>query len=162
MAKKRCRHCRCLFTLSARNPDQKYCSHPDCQRARKREWQRQKIKDDAGYRGNQKDAQTRWRLKNPDYWKKYRKKHPKYVQRNREGQLRRNKSNRPKVSILDILDKVAKMDALNEQNNDISGYYGLVPCSDILVAKMDAKIVKITYLSDCYHDVASDCKEMTR
>jgi hypothetical protein len=61
MAKKRCRHCRCLFTLSARNPDQKYCSHPDCQRARKREWQRQKIKDDAGYRGNQKDAQTRWR-----------------------------------------------------------------------------------------------------
>ncbi len=159
MPKKRCRHCRCLFTLSARNPDQKYCSHPDCQRTRKREWQRQKMQVDASYRGNQKDAQTRWRLKNPDYWKKYRKEHPEYEQRNREGQARRNKSCRPKAS---ILDKVAKMDALNEQNNDISGYYGLVPCSDILVAKMDAKIVKITDLSGCYPHTVSDCKEMTR
>jgi hypothetical protein len=117
------------------------------------------MQEDAGYRGNQKDAQTRWRLKNPDYWKKYRKEHPEYEQRNREGQLRRNKSNRPKVS---ILEKVAKMDALNEQNKDISGYYGLVPFSDIIVAKMDAKIVKIIDLSGCYLHVASDCKEMTR
>jgi len=152
MPKKRCRHCQCLFTLSARNPNQKYCSHPECQRVRKREWQRQKMKEDADYRANQKDAQTRWRLKNPDYWKTYRKKHPEYEQRNREGQLRRNKSKRPKVS---ILGKIAKMDASN-------GYYGLVPCSDILIAKMDAKIVKITDLSVCYPQVVSDCKEMTR
>jgi len=159
MPKKRCRHCRCLFMLSARNPNQMYCSHPDCQRARKREWQRQKMREDADYRDNQKDAQTRWRLKNPDYWKKYRKEHPEYEQRNRESQLRRNKSNRPKAS---ILDEVAKMDALNDQKTDISGYYGLVPCSDILVAKMDAKIVKITDLSGCYPHTVSDCKEMTR
>ncbi len=36
MAKKRCKSCPCLFTLTKRNPDQMYCSKPDCQKARKR------------------------------------------------------------------------------------------------------------------------------
>ena len=33
MTKKRCRHCRRLFIVSPRNPDQKFCSSHDCQKS---------------------------------------------------------------------------------------------------------------------------------
>ncbi len=69
MAKKRCKFCRCLFTLTKRNPDQMYCSKPDCQKTRKRRWQKKKMLEDEAYRLNQKDAQRRWTEKTPDYWK---------------------------------------------------------------------------------------------
>ncbi len=69
MARKRCKSCRCLFTLTKRNPDQKYCSKADCQKARKRLWQKKKMLEDEAYRLNQKDAQRRWSDKTPDYWK---------------------------------------------------------------------------------------------
>jgi putative endonuclease len=50
MTKKRCRHCHRLFIVSPRNPDQKFCSSNDCQKARKRKWQRKKMRDDPAYR----------------------------------------------------------------------------------------------------------------
>jgi len=36
------------------------------------------------------------------------------------------------------------------KDNDISGFYGLISVQDLLIAKMDAKIVKITEVSDAY------------
>ena len=54
------------------------------------------------------------------------------------------------------------MDALPGKEIDISEYYGLVTLQDLLIAKMDAKIIKITEVSDNYDQVGADCKERTR
>lgn len=159
MVRKRCKHCRTLFCPSPRNPNQKYCSDPECQRARKRDWQRRKMQEDKAYRLNQKDAQERWAAKRPDYWRNYRKQHPEYVKRNREKQQRRNRVNR---GLNIIAEQIAKMDALPGKEIDISGYYGLVTLPDLLIAKMDAKIIKITEVSSDYDQVGGDCKERTR
>jgi len=59
--------------------EQKYCSKPECQRERKRRWQRAKLADDPEYRENHRNSQKQWRERNPDYWRKYRKKHQDYV-----------------------------------------------------------------------------------
>ena len=159
MVRKRCKHCRTLFCPSPRNPNQKYCSDPECQKARKRDWQRKKMQEDEAYRLNQKDAQERWAAKRPDYWRNYREEHPEYTRRNREQQQRRNRINRAVVS---ISKQIAKMDASPAKEHDISGYYGLVTLQDLLIAKMDAKIIKITEVSDNYDQVCADCKERTR
>lgn len=39
-------------------------------------------KDDPDYKDNQSRAQQLWNKKNPDYWNKYRRSHPKYTERN--------------------------------------------------------------------------------
>ena len=53
-------HCACCgkpFAPRPQVPDQAYCSDPDCQRARKRQWQRAKLQSDPDYRDNQRAAQ---------------------------------------------------------------------------------------------------------
>ena len=106
-----------------------------------------KMQGDEAYRLNQKDAQKRWCEKNSDYWEKYRENNPDYTKSNREKQRHRN---RRRKAIKSLSSKIAKMDALSIQNNDISGIYGLISVQDLLIAKMDAKIVKITAISDNY------------
>ncbi|MDD2468648.1 MAG: hypothetical protein PHI97_32120 [Desulfobulbus sp.] len=69
-----CKACRGTRPINPRNPNQKYCNHADCQRARKREWQRKKRASDPDYRQNQNDCQKRWREQHPHYWREYRKK----------------------------------------------------------------------------------------
>ena len=147
MVKKRCKFCRCLFPLTKRNPDQKYCSKPDCQRARKRRWQKMKMQGDEAYRLNKQDVQERWCVKNSDYWEKYRENNPDYTKSNREKQRHRN---RRRKAIKSLSSEIAKMDALPSEKCDISGIYGLISVQDLLIAKMDAKIVKITLISDNY------------
>ena len=69
-----CNACRRIHPVNPRNINQKYCNRADCQRARKREWQRKKRASDSDYRQNQKDCQKRWLENHPDYWRVYRKK----------------------------------------------------------------------------------------
>ena len=107
--KKHCRHCHRLFLVFPRNPDQKYCSSPECQKARKRKWQRKKMREDPAYRLNQKDAQERWCQKNPGYWKTYREEHPEYTRQNREKQRSRNRLLRTMAA---ISRQIAKMDTI--------------------------------------------------
>ncbi len=144
MSKKRCRYCRCLFPLTKRNPDQKYCSKPDCQRARKRRWQRKKMQVDQAYRLNKRASDQRWSARNPDYWNNYRENNPDYTRSNREKQRYRNRRRR---AIESISSEIAKLDALSAENSDISGTYAMISVQDLLIAKMDAKIVKITEVS---------------
>jgi len=40
--------------------NQAFCPSPDCQRARKRQWQCDKLKSDPTYRINQRAAQQAW------------------------------------------------------------------------------------------------------
>ena len=72
----RCAHCGCLFDPNPRVKNQRYCSDKECQRARKRLWQRRKLATDPDYKANQTDCQKTWREKNPDYWRKYRERNP--------------------------------------------------------------------------------------
>lgn len=139
-----CKHCGKLFNANRRIKDQKYCSHPGCQRARKRAWQRQKLAADKDYRINQAAAQLRWRDKHSDYWRKYRDTHPEYTSRNRRLQSERNHRRREiaKLSRPDI----AKMDAKNGELGLISGKYRLIPIFDTGIAKMDALTVQLAVL----------------
>ena len=84
---------------------QQYCSDPECQKTRKRKWQKEKLAKDSDYRANQAEAQRQWRSRNKDYWKQYRTNHPAYVEANRTAQKERNRRRR-------LGSGIAKMDEL--------------------------------------------------
>lgn len=64
-----CACCGQPFEPRPQVPDQAFCSSPDCQRARKRQWQRDKLRSDPDYRTNQQAAQRTWTQRNQDYWR---------------------------------------------------------------------------------------------
>jgi len=140
--RRKCKHCGRSFAIGARHPNQKYCTQKQCQRARKNDWQRRKLASDEDYRGNQAACKANWSKRNTGYWKQYRKKNPEYAQRNREKQRKRN-FNRRQRSDRPIASGLAKMDAKNGQRALISGYYKLIPVTDIPVANMEPIIVSI-------------------
>jgi len=70
--------------------------------------------------------------------------------------------NRLKRTMTSISKQIANMDPFSDKNNNITGYYGLISVQDLVIAKMEAKIIKITELPDGYKDFTPDCKERTR
>ena len=118
---------------------QEYCGEPDCQRARKAEWQREKLTKDADYSARQKQCVEKWRKNKPahKYQNQYRQDHPDYVSVNREKQRIRNQKRRDQTS----QEKIVKMDALQNQLEKTMDYI-MTPY------KMDAskKIVKMDTL----------------
>lgn len=100
------RDCRCFFLPNPRVKNHRYCGKKDCQRARKKHWQRQKMKDDPKYQEDQQDSQQCWMEQNPGYWCNYRNEHPEYVKRNRLLQKNRDQKRCKR--------NLAKMDALTK------------------------------------------------
>lgn len=139
MGLKRCLACADAFQTSPRVPTQNYCSRPECQRERRRLWQREKRRADGDYRANQLQCQRRWRESHTDYWQQYRAEHPDYVARNRRQQQIRNATRQPGL--------IAKMDAMPPVSPLASGTYHLTQAEQGEIAKMDAWIVRITLLS---------------
>ena len=135
---KTCACCRRIFVTNPRINNQLYCSRPECQRTRKRKWQREKLAKDSAYRDNQAAAQKEWCSRNKGYWKEYRKRNPAYAERNRQSQRERNGQRRSKI---------AKMDASGQKTTISSGRYRLVPLTEDVIAKMDALIVEIAVVS---------------
>lgn len=133
--KRSCKECRRLFTPSPRRPDQRHCSRKECQKARKRDWQREKVQNDEAYRAKQQASQKAWRERNPGYWATYRQEHPEYVRRNREKQRER-----------DARSRIAKMDVLGPQSSFESGTCRIIPIQDDL-AKMDVILARIEVVS---------------
>jgi hypothetical protein len=84
--RRKCKHCHQSFSPRPQNPTQQYCSERECQRARNRIWQKNKLLSDPDYQANQSAAQSSWREKNPDYWRKYRERNSDFVEGNRERQ----------------------------------------------------------------------------
>ena len=121
--------CRRVFLPDPRVQGQRYCRKKECQRVRKKQWQRQKFKHDPDYRDNQRDAQHCWLEQNRDYWRRYRDQHPGYVKRNRFLQRERDRRRR--------LASLAKMDASKAIYHVKPDIYCLVPANSDL-AKMDA------------------------
>lgn len=142
---RRCKHCGKRIYPRPQNPDQQYCAQPECQKARKREWQRQKLKNDPDYQENQRNAAHRWRAKNPDYWCNYRNQHKEYTKRNREQQKLRNQRRAGSRN-----SAIANMDVSDSKNNINSGRYHLIPVTGELVANMDASIVEINVIRRGY------------
>lgn len=78
MTKLRCAHCGARFIPAPQVPNQAYCSKPDCQKERRRRWQKSKRQSDPDYRDNQLRAQKAWTNRNPDYWRLRRQNNPDY------------------------------------------------------------------------------------
>ena len=135
----KCAHCRRHFRPNPRIKNQSYCGSKECQRARKSNWQREKMASDPDYRANQQDSQKNWCRQNPDYWREYRSRKQKYCQRNRQLQKCRDERRRANL---------AKMDASGPFFDVKPGTYQLLP-GDPHLAKMDALMVKIVPISVC-------------
>ena len=133
--------CRRLFLPDPRVKNQRYCDKKECRRFRKRQWQRQKLKEDPDYRDNQQRAQQSWIEQNRDYWQRYRDSHPGYVKRNRLLQRERDR-NRHKSYL-------AKMDALRDVSSVKPGSYYLIPAKGNL-AKMDTISPKYFLIPQAY------------
>jgi transposase InsO family protein len=135
-----------VFTPRPNVPDQHYCSKPECQQARRRRWQRRKLREDPDYRANQAVAQRRWRERHPDYWRRYRQSHPAYAARNRAQQRQRN-GLRKRAAPEPSPPAFARMDACERQTLFASGTYQLIPVEGPRLAKMDAYLVEMRVLS---------------
>lgn len=143
--RKRCRNKDCgeLFTPCPQVPTQEYCSKKECQRARKKEWNRKKLAADEDYREARRDAQKNWREKNPDYCKQYRARQKDYVQKNRQQQRIRNQ----KRQQVDLGNRIAKTDESPAETTVLTGRYRLIPIRGGMIAKTDESIVEITAIS---------------
>lgn len=151
-----CINCSSPF-LSRKNPMQKYCSKSECQRARKRQWQKDRLKNDPEYKENQKRANKDWQKRNPTYWQEYRSENEDYAQRNRVQSRERMRLRRQVARTLTMF---AKMDASLVDEQRLSGYYALLPFGDMF-AKMDVKILKV-HVPGSFPGIQEDvCKERT-
>ena len=130
----RCAHCRCLVVPNPRVKAQRFCAKPDCQRARKAQWQREKMATDPDYQANQQACQRAWQARHPGYWRQYRQNRPAYRERNRLLQTHRDQRRRPQV--------LAKMDASASITFVKPGIYHLIPEVGEHLAKMDALSMK--------------------
>lgn len=139
MVQKQCLACGQDFLPCPQVPNQCFCSAPACQKERRRRWQRDKLKADPDYLDNQHRAQQAWIERNPDYWRRYRETHPDYLERNRLMQQQRN--GRPKIP------DIAKMDESAPATPAMSGVYMLSALPNAGIAKMDAWIVEIRFIS---------------
>lgn len=136
---KTCPHCKRKFLTHPAVIRQRYCGSTDCQRARKRTWQKEKLTSDPDYRENQAAAQRAWRTRNRQYWREYRKSHPAYREQNRVRQRERNRQRR----------MIAKMDEHGVKTAIAPGRYRLIPLYG-KIAKMDELIVEIGVVARGY------------
>jgi len=142
-----CVYCGDLFAASPRHKNQIACKKPECQKAKKADWQRSKMKTDPIYRDSQKISQKQWSRANPGYWKEYRKNNPEKAERNRILQAIRNRKSRSPDSDAKMdTSLIAKMDASKIDNFQTLGQFWLIP----VIAKMDALKINIVKIPTCY------------
>lgn len=139
MASRRCPICGRQFVPRPQVQHQQICSRPACQRERKRRWQQAKRQTDPTYKAGQKGHAKSWAEQNPNYSRNYRAKNPDYVERNRAQQKIRNAKRRDAP--------IAKMDVSRPESLVPSGIYRLTPVDASKIAKMDAWIVEINFIS---------------
>jgi hypothetical protein len=127
-----CAHCGNHFEPNPRVKNQRYCSEKECQRARKRKWQQEKLLNDPDYKANQRECRKDWLSRHQGYYREFRQRNGKSAERNRLLQKFRD-SRRRRPSLL------AKMDAFKTAPVKESGHYYLLP----VLAKMDASAQKV-------------------
>jgi hypothetical protein len=143
--KKYCVHC-CQLFIPRHNPQQDYCSQRVCQNKRKYLWRKRKQMDDPDYRINKQFTNKKWQRKRADYWRNYRAAHPEYVKRNRQQQRLRDKKYAQGHCKSDA-SPLAKSDTLQAENNIKSGIYRISPVVGAGLAKSDALLVEISFIT---------------
>ena len=148
MAERRCAACGGRFEPRRNVPQQRYRSQPECQRSRRRRWQREKLAADADYRANQAAAQRRWSERHPEYWRRYRERHPDYRERNRARQRERNRERRLGAGA-EAAARIAKRDEWVPEQGLVSGTYRLIPVTGAGagIAKRDEYLVKMQVMA---------------
>jgi len=139
MTTKHCAACGKEFEPRPQARNQTYCSAHECQRERRRAWQKKERRTDSEYREVDADYNKEWAKNNPGYWEKYRAGHPEYTERNRKLQHVRNLNQRN-----------AKNANWNEPVAPVpfpSGRYRLIAIGLDGIANGDASIVEITVIS---------------
>ena len=104
MKKKRCEICHQWFSPHPRAPHQRCCSKPACQKKRKARAKKTWWLKNPDYGKSRNPKIRTWAREHPNYWCKYRKKHPDYVRK--ERQRRRSAHKRAK--------NAAKQDAVRK------------------------------------------------
>lgn len=91
---RRCLYCHRPFLPSVYRRQQVVCSQAECQRQRRTEYHRQKLRSDPEYRQVAHDSQRKWRQAHPDYLRQYLAHHAETVERNRQQQRLRDQKRR--------------------------------------------------------------------
>lgn len=137
-----CACCGKPFAPRPQVPDQAYCSESDCQRARKRRWQRAKRQSDVFYRDNQRAAQQAWSERNPDYWRNYRAAKSKQEPRTRARQQQRDQAPSTDLVKMDVCDlpsglyRITRHPAFPREDGD-SWVVEITPATVTCPRKMD-------------------------
>ncbi len=147
MEQRRCAGCHKFFHPRPQSPDQKFCSAAECQRERKRRWQKARRAADADYRDNDVQANRHWRSRHPGYWQAYRRIHPQYVTTNRQQQRERDRRLRRHPVAPAPRPDLANEDASSLAHPLETGTYRMIPVTGGDLANEDACLVKIALLS---------------
>jgi len=147
MEKRRCAACRKLFHPRPQCPKQKFCSTAECQRERKRRWQKARRAADSDYRDNDVLANRQWRSQHPDYWRAYRSQHPQSMIRNRDKQRERDRAGQLKAPRPPPGFDLANEDASRPLFSLETGTYRMIPVTGGDLANENACLVKIALLS---------------
>jgi hypothetical protein len=91
---RRCPYCHRPFLPAVYRPQQVVCSQAECQRQRRTDYHRQKLRTDPVYRQVAQDSQRKWRQAHPDYLRQYLAQHADTVERNRQQQQLRDQKRR--------------------------------------------------------------------
>jgi len=89
-----CLYCKRSYLRSIYRPQQVVCSQPECQRRRRTDYHRQKLRADSEYRQVVRESQKQWWDEHPDYQKQRRQKNPVFVENNRQRQRGRDRKRR--------------------------------------------------------------------
>ena len=120
-----CCHCGVFFKRSPRHKNQNYCMEPECRKARKAAWKREKMRLEEQFRLNHHLSNQKWARAHPGYWKAYRLDHPEKVERNRRLQIIRNRkrNRRRKEGTSTPAGVIAKVDALKVRIYEVTAPY---------------------------------------
>lgn len=136
----RCSHCGRERPRNYRLAEQTYCSAAECQKLRRREYQKRKRAEAPAYARAQSACQAAWRKRTAAlYQRAYRKAHPEYVEQNRRQQRERNRKRRMHEPSLVIV-------KMNSCMPVAAGTYLLTPCHvrpAKVIVKMNSCLVQL-------------------
>lgn len=103
MRKKICTYCKQKFGLSPRNPDQRACGSPECQRRRRADYHRKKLATDSMYREQCRDSRKKWRERNADRLRQYDKEYRARQRMLRSRSVKRSRALKEVRRLVDLV-----------------------------------------------------------
>ena len=91
---RRCPYCQQAFQPSPYRLQQRACSQAECQRQRRADYHRQKVRTDPLYAQVARDSRKQWQAEHAGYQKNYWQSHPEAAERNRTQQRQRDRQRR--------------------------------------------------------------------